>query len=584
MLSPSGDSQNHYLNGSKLWKSVIALNLANGVAFIDQLSITVILPAITRHFHGNSTIEFAATTQLIAATGGQAILGYLSNVWSRRKMLIIAQSLSLIANLLCASSYWTSSAVSFICYRILSGVAIGSISNLVNIAQSDFSPPRRRLTLQGVQGLSVATGSTLGSVLGAFFASRGHFQWMYLAQAGCAAISLLATILFVPANKQGPSRSEWTSVLKHIDYLGISTGLICTTFGLLLLCKFSSFERSKTVSFGTLALLSLAAFILLGIKRVRCYLGLQHIRPIVPFKLFSNRTICIILVQNILLGATFYAFLFSMPVALRLIQHSPALLAVGLMVPYFFLHGAWSAGSAFLIRFLSDRGCKSYLYVFLFGFATWSLAMALLGWHSSSSHSSAAVTCALALLVGFGTGSTFQNSVNAINSQVSSDLRATAIGTRNILRYFGGSLGTATVQAIINSHINDLPSESLRQVARTAVYDLELKDLPDAEKEVLLAGYGKAVSQVFYLSAGLMGVCFLLTFLMKDDGGMVVEKGSPAQTLVAGKDISRSTSESSLEGAVKEEEGRNLWSEASSWSGTPMEEIGGVSVARSETV
>lgn len=144
----------HYLTGWKMLAAVISLNAANGVAFIDLLGVTAILPAVSVHFDSGGPIDWASTTQLIGATVGLAVLGYLSDVWSRRTMLLVALGLLAASALACGLSSYQQSTDLFCALRALSGIATGSVSNLVNIAQNDFLPERKRLKYQGIQGQS----------------------------------------------------------------------------------------------------------------------------------------------------------------------------------------------------------------------------------------------------------------------------------------------------------------------------------------------------------------------------------------------------------------------------------------------
>lgn len=148
-----------YLTGWKLVRVVISLNAANGVAFVDLLGVTAILPAVSDFFTDGGSIAWAATTQLIGATVGLAILGYLSDTWSRRLMLLISIALLTLSSLACGLSSFQHRTDLFCALRTFSGIATGSISNLVNIAQNDFLPEQKRLKYQGVQGMAVAVQS-----------------------------------------------------------------------------------------------------------------------------------------------------------------------------------------------------------------------------------------------------------------------------------------------------------------------------------------------------------------------------------------------------------------------------------------
>lgn len=122
-----------YLEGPKLIGAVLALNAANGIAFIDLLGITTILPTIAQDFHAEGTISWAATSQLVGATIGQCVLGYMSDLYSRRRMLQFATLLLALSALASGLCRYTKSAAFLYVIRAFSGIATGSISNLVNI-------------------------------------------------------------------------------------------------------------------------------------------------------------------------------------------------------------------------------------------------------------------------------------------------------------------------------------------------------------------------------------------------------------------------------------------------------------------
>jgi len=174
--------QTKYLTGKPLALAVFALNAANGVAFMDLMGISALLPTIATQMHAERTIAWANTSQLIAATVGQCILGYLSDVYSRKTMLLFALGILAFGSLASGMCNFANLAPLFFVTRAIRGIGTGSISNLVNITQNDFLPLARRGTFQGFQGLSVSLGSMLGTLLGATLAvtsgGRG-WSWLY---------------------------------------------------------------------------------------------------------------------------------------------------------------------------------------------------------------------------------------------------------------------------------------------------------------------------------------------------------------------------------------------------------------------
>ncbi|USW58074.1 Putative major facilitator superfamily, MFS transporter superfamily [Septoria linicola] len=501
-----------HIQGWKLAGVVISLNVANGVAFIDLLGVTAILPAVSDHFTRGGSIAWAATTQLIGATVGLAVLGYLSDVWSRRLMLLVALGLLVLSALGCGLSHYQDQTDLFCALRAFSGIATGSISNLVNIAQNDFLPARKRLKYQSVQGTSVALGSIVGMMAGAAWATERQWQYLYYLEVGLSMCSVIAIYFFVPPNCKPPGREQIWDVVRTIDLLGIISGIGFIVPGLLLLSKYSLLDRIILILLAAITGVSALCFLALGFLPDR-----GRVRPIVPFRLFRNRTVATILVQNVLFGATYYSFSYYMPLNLQVVRELPAVVASAYQVPYYVCHGITSTVTALVILRLQKRGMRSYSIIFLVGFAVWTVAMANLA--VDSEYQVPGLAIFLMILVGIATGSTFQNSVMAISAEVDNDIKGVAVGDRNMLRFFGGALGTAISSAIFRGQLDkqlpqDLPAEF--HIADSAFSHHPFDRLTDAQRTAVQEAYDGAIAWVFYVSAILVGVCFLLCPLIRD--------------------------------------------------------------------
>ena len=513
-----------YLNGGPLWRAVLSLNVSNIAAFTDIVGIAFVLEEVMDHYYDSSIISWSPTAQLIGATVGQCILGYLSDIFPRRNMLLFSVVLLFFTSIGCALCVYTSSAAIFVVIRCFSGIAFGSTTNLVNVAQNDILPERRRLNFQGMQGGSVAIGSIIGAVGGAALASHPIKKWQYLyyVEAGIAAVGAIMVLSFLPPHKASPTRKQLGDRLMTIDFLGILSGIGCIVPGLLLLCRY---DKLTTTIMGVLAALTAvsgAIFLYFGFTQpfdIRRYISgqssLQQVRPIIPFSLFRNPMIAALLLQNIFFGAAFYTFIYFTPFQLQILRDIKAILAAVTMVPYFVTHGIVSAASAQLVVHLKNKGRRSYSVVMALGFTIWTIAMALLGWEALAQVPYLVLT--FGIFVGLGTGSVFQNSVVALSSAVDSETKAVAVGTRNVLRFFGGALGTAISYAVVTANMRAKLPPHLQYLAggnlSTATEHLD----PD-QKEAVQDAASVALAWVFYASSMMLSVCLLLCWFVTDNG------------------------------------------------------------------
>lgn len=294
-----------------------------------------------------------------------------------------------------------------------------------------------------------------------------------------------------------------------MDFIGILSGSAFIICGLLLLCKLNMFSNTKIAALGSICGVALAMFVASGFKNI---LG---VRPIVPFYLFRNRTILAIYLQNILFGGTFFSFVYFTPITLQVVRGLDPVQAWLWLVPYFVTHDLWTTGSVQIVRWLHGRGGRSYSYVFLFGCAVWTVAIVLLG--LDSIYQFGKIVIFLGVLVGLGTGSVFQNSVMAICTQVDSEKKAVALGTRNVLRNAGGALGTAISSAIIRNQLQSRTPKNVADKAFFVVFDLTRDKLTDSERLLIQMVYAKAIAYIFTF-AGMMAVCLVLCLLIKDTG------------------------------------------------------------------
>lgn len=265
-------------------------------------------------------------------------------------MLIFALLLLLCSSIVTAIIFQTDIPILFVVFRALSGIAVGSISNLVNIAQSDIATREQRLKLQGVQGLSVGAGSILGMMVGAACAERNQVHQLYWVEAGLASFALICVAWMVKPHRTKPTKQELRGVMMQMDYAGIFSGIGFIVPGLILMANFTKLSMPEKAVLGPITATCLSAFLYVGFKRP------FNCRPIVPFRFFKNRTLSAIYIQNLLFGAAYYTFIYFLPVYLMVVRQYDPVKASAMMTGYFVCHGIWSTISGKIILWLQRNG------------------------------------------------------------------------------------------------------------------------------------------------------------------------------------------------------------------------------------
>lgn len=153
------------------------------------------------------------------------------------------------------------------------------------------------------------------------------------------------------------------------------------------------------------------------------------------------------------------------------------------------------------------------------------------------------------VMVGIGTGCSFQNSVMAIASQADAETRGLAVGTRNMLRFFGGALGTAISSAVMPQRLHArLPPGLVDFHRATATFShASLKQFNPEQEKAVQAAYGNAITWVFAIAAAMVYICFSLCPFIEDKSQRQImeeeaaEQAPPANNAEQGNNIELAT-------------------------------------------
>lgn len=181
-------------------------------SFLDFVAFGILIPVLPFLFSNDTTSifkDFYTKEQLtllygwligiysVGAVVGAPLLGALSDKFGRKKILIFANSISLINYLLLAlGTYWVSIFLIFFA-RILGG-GIGATLNTVQAALADASDEKSKAANFGLTGVAFGLGFLTGVLLISGIAQFSWFDYTYAfiisATINCINIIYLATI------------------------------------------------------------------------------------------------------------------------------------------------------------------------------------------------------------------------------------------------------------------------------------------------------------------------------------------------------------------------------------------------------
>lgn len=151
---------------------MLALFLAN----LDQTIIATCLSAIANDLHGWQLLPWVVSSYLVTSTATTPIYGRLSDSYGRRNVLLASIVIFVAASVLCALA---TSISLLIAARIVQGIGGGGLRSVSQVVIADIIPPRNRGKYQGYMSTTFLISTTLGPVLGGFFAEHLSWRWSF---------------------------------------------------------------------------------------------------------------------------------------------------------------------------------------------------------------------------------------------------------------------------------------------------------------------------------------------------------------------------------------------------------------------
>jgi len=148
------------------------LMLAIFIAALNQTIIAPALPTIGREFNDFESLSWLVTAYLLTSTAVAPLYGKLSDIYGRRRMMLIALAIFTLGALVCALA---PSMIVLILGRSLQGVGGGALLPLAQTIIADCITPRERGRYQAYIGIAWVGAGIGGPVLGGLFA--GHLHW-----------------------------------------------------------------------------------------------------------------------------------------------------------------------------------------------------------------------------------------------------------------------------------------------------------------------------------------------------------------------------------------------------------------------
>lgn len=410
--------------------------------------------------------------------------------------------------------------------RVIQGIGAGGQLGLVNVTIADIISIRERGLYLSFIGMTWAFASAIGPVLGGVFTGMAPWGWRFCfiinIPTGLAAMTAIQIFLHLQSPK-----ITIRDGLKRIDWAGtflIISGTLLFLIGLEFGGVQHPWNSPIIVSFITIGLLLLVAFLLVEWKHAT--------NPIIPLRLFHNRTNIAAYTMALTHGIVFLGGCYFLPFYFQSVRGDTPLLS-GVYVLPFVLPLSLASGATGVIIAKTGR----YQEVIWCGCAVMLLGTGLLlDLDRTSNWGKLAMYQALA---GAGAGPLFQGPLIAIHSTIAAKDIGTATTTFAFLRTLGTSLAISIGMVVFSNQMQaQIPelAKTLRPDVLAMITGKEasasverVKTLPERERWIAQDAYGEGVHAMWFFFLGCAAVCAVAAAgLGKHHLSKKVESSQPA--------------------------------------------------------
>ncbi|HXG25297.1 MAG TPA: MDR family MFS transporter [Candidatus Binatia bacterium] len=509
-----------------------AVLLGMFLSALDQTIVGPVLPKIISDLNGSDFYTWAVTIYLLTSTVTVPIYGKLSDLYGRKPILMLGIGLFLAGSALSGLSteMWQ-----LVAFRGLQGLGAGALFPIALAIIGDLFTPAERGKYQGLFGLVFGTAFLLGPAIGGFLTDTFSWHAIFYVNLPIGAVALFVILRLLPNVKHAERVSK-------IDYLGVVT----LTLGLVPLLI--GFTVAETNGFGDpivwawigAGLVLLAVFVLVERRAAD---------PVIPLRLFRNRTFSSSMVSIFFATFGFGAVIIFLPLYFLIVQGVSSTESGYRLLPFMLGLILSSITSG---QIVSRTG--RYKPIILVGLVTLIVGMGLLTQLRAGTND--LVLAAWMFVAGLGIGPTFAVFTIVVQNSVPFQDLGAATSDLTLFRQIGTTVGIAVAFTIFRLNFTwDLLREQLGLAGVPAAmlpatpppgFDpgqvtnisnssgLEfLNQIPAQLQPLFLDGFHRAltisIGNSIWLGVAASAIALLAAFFLREIPLRTTQRGEPAR-------------------------------------------------------
>src|SRR5581483_9671677 len=178
-------------------KIPIMLAVMSGMllAALDQTIVATALPRIVSQLHGLNELSWVVTAYLLTSTIAVPIAGKLSDIYGRKKLLLIGISVFVAGS---ALSGLSQNMAELIIFRAIQGAGAGILMSNAFAVIGDLFTPAERGRWQGIIGGVFGLASVIGPLLGGYLTDHATWRLIFYINVPVGILAFFMISTFMP--------------------------------------------------------------------------------------------------------------------------------------------------------------------------------------------------------------------------------------------------------------------------------------------------------------------------------------------------------------------------------------------------
>jgi EmrB/QacA subfamily drug resistance transporter len=489
----------------QIMEALSGLLLGMFVAILSSTIVSNALPEIIGDLGGGqSAYTWVVTATLLAMTAATPLWGKLADLYNKKALVQIALVIYVLGSM--AAGLSQNSGMLIAC-RVVQGIGVGGLSALAQIVMAAMISPRERGRYSGYLGATFAVATVGGPLLGGVITDTSWLGWRWCFYVGVPfaviALIVLQKTLHLPVVKRDVK----------VDWAGAF--FISAAVSLLLVWVTFAGDKYEWLSWQTYAMVAGSVVLALVFVLVES----RASEPIIPLRLFRNRTITLSSIASMFVGVAMFSGTVFFAQYFQLARDKSPTMSGVMTIP---MIGGLFVSSTVSGQFITRTGkWKAWL---VSGGVLITAGLGLLGTiRYDTEYWKTAVFMAL---LGLGVGMMMQNLVLSTQNQVDPSDLGSASSTVTFFRSLGGAMGVSALGAVMANRITDYAKDGIADLgpkyASLASGSSSTGEIPDMDKlpaplrTVMESAYGHGIADVFLIAAVMALLAFLITLFIKE--------------------------------------------------------------------